>query len=79
MSLPKKHKEIIPIIVVAIAISIASYNLFNDQQDNYELLNSGTTIHPETTSGRTSCEVPIRDISKQQDSQLPFIETEITN
>lgn len=62
----KKHKEIIPIIAIIIALSVASYDLFSDQKDNSELLNSGKTIDPVSLSGRASCEVPIPDVSRQK-------------
>lgn len=76
----QKHKEIIPIIAIIIAVGVASYDLFSDQQDNSELLNSGTTIDPVSLSGRAACEVPIPDVSKQQNTPSSAYEAkEITH
>lgn len=62
----KKHKELIPIIAIAIALSIAAFDLFSDQQNKAELLNLSKNIDPVTISGRAACEVPIPDLSKQE-------------
>lgn len=75
MNYLKQQKEIVLLIAVGITLGIASYNLFNDQQENSELLNSGTTIDPVTISGRAACEVPIPDISKEQNSKSSSFET----
>lgn len=61
-----KRKEIIPIIAVLITLCIAAYDLFSEQQNNSEILNSGTRLDPVSISGRAACEVPIPDISKRE-------------
>lgn len=75
-----KHKEIIPIIAVIIALSAASYDLFNDQKDNSELISSGKIINPVSLSGRTACEIPIPDVSRQKSTPpSAYKAKEITN
>lgn len=73
MTYLKQRKEIIPMVAVVIAVCVASYNLFSDQQSNSELLNSGTTIDPAIVSGRSACEVPIRDVSTQHNADSLYL------
>lgn len=78
MNYLKQHIELIPILAIAVALGFATYDLFGDQQDNSDLLNSGNTIAPTTLSGRAACEVPIPDVSAQHKSDtLSFESTEL--
>jgi hypothetical protein len=77
MSYLKPPKESILIILVLLLLGIAGYDLFSEQQNNAEIVNSGKKIDPSTISGRTACEVPIPDISNREQ---PVFETkEISN
>ncbi|WP_440999728.1 hypothetical protein [Fodinibius sp. SL11] len=76
----KQRKELIPLIAVVILFGIAAHDLFSEQKDNSTILNSGKMIDPATISGRTACEVPIPDITKRKQSELPAFEAkEISN
>lgn len=80
MSYLQKHKELILIIIIALLLGIAVFDLFSEQQDNAAIINSGKMIDPSTISGRAACEVPIPDISKQNQSKQPAFEAkEISN
>lgn len=79
MNYLKRHKELIPILAIAIALGFASYDLFGDQHANSELINSGTTIAPTTLSGRAACEVPIPDVSGQNKSDTLSFESNELN
>lgn len=76
----KHHKELIPVITVAVLLGIAAHDLFSNQQDNSDILNSGKLIDPATINGRIACEVAIPDISKREENRdTPFDVKEITN
>jgi|GEM_PF-1354542 len=80
MSYLQKHKELIPIIIMALLLGIAGLDLYSKQQDNDTILKSGKMIDPATISGRAACEVPIPDITKQKQSNQSAFETkEISN
>ncbi|TYP92137.1 hypothetical protein LX73_2387 [Fodinibius salinus] len=80
MHLLNQRKELIPLIIVGILLGIAAYDLFSKQQENAAILNSGKMIDPATISGRTACEVPIPDLSKQEQAKIPVFNTkEISN
>lgn len=53
-----QHKEILLLIGAFFVLGFVSMDLFGDQQEKSELLNSGTTIAPSTLSGRAACKIP---------------------
>lgn len=74
MSYLPKHKAFILIIIMALLLGIAAYDLFSEQQDNVTMSKSGKIIDPATISGRSACEIPIPDITKREQSNQPVIE-----
>lgn len=44
MNYIKRHKEVIPLIIVAFIFSIAAYNLFQNQKKRSQLLGSGAVV-----------------------------------
>lgn len=61
----KRHKEIVILIGVALLVGLVSHDLFSDQQQNSDMINSGTTLTPSNFSGRVSCEVPIPSLQSR--------------
>lgn len=61
MNYLKRHKEIIPFIIVLAVFVIASINLFQNQQVRSHLISNGTIVLP--TSAQ--CEVPFQDSFKR--------------
>lgn len=67
-------------MAMVILLGIATHDLFDEQQNNSTILESGKVIDPATISGRAACEVPIPDITTRKQSKLPAIEVkEISN
>lgn len=52
---------------VAFVVGLAAHDLFDEQQQNSELINSGTTLQPSNFGGRVTCEVPIPSVGSRSE------------
>jgi len=64
----KRYKEILFLMGVVFVVGLAAHDLFNEQQQNSGLINSGNTLQPSNFGGRVSCEVPIPRVGPRKET-----------